>query len=51
MAGTIVLPCNCKSIFQDNLYGNQKRLCNHAPSKGAKNNRYRCTVCKQEKTI
>lgn len=45
---TVIISCTCQSTFQDLTYGKQRRLMNHAPSKGAKPNRYRCTVCKKE---
>lgn len=31
--------------FQDRRYGYKQRVCNHAPSKGAKMDRFKCTVC------
>lgn len=43
-----ILPCSCKHEFQDKTYGVGKRLMNHAPQKGGKPNRYRCTVCQKE---
>lgn len=45
---TAIITCTCTSEFQDTLYGKKRRVMNHAPSKGAKPNRYRCTVCKKE---
>lgn len=44
----IIRPCNCKNEFQDNTYGKQNRVWNHAPGKGAKPKRYRCTICHAE---
>lgn len=41
MAGTIVLPCKCKSEFQDKQYGTQNRLHNL----GEGNKKAYCTVC------
>lgn len=40
------LKCNCKSTFQDYLYGNNIRLFN-AIGKDGKDG-YRCTVCGKE---
>lgn len=51
MPGTKVSKCggsNCKSSFQDEKYGNDMRVMNHAPNKGSAKDRYRCTVCKKE---
>lgn len=48
---TVVSPHICKNEFQDKTYGKNNRLFNHAPSKGSKNKRYRCTVCGQEKEV
>lgn len=43
-----VAKCNCNHEFQDKIYGKGMRVMNNAPSKNAKPNRYRCTVCKRE---
>lgn len=40
-----ILPCNCKSDFQDREYGKGMRLHNKAGKNGDK---YRCTVCRHE---
>lgn len=50
MSGSKILTCTCKNNYQDEVHGKQKRVFNHAPSKGAKPNRYRCTSCKLERT-
>lgn len=52
MTPTKVCPCFCAHPFQDQVYGKGMRLHNQAPGKGGKQtpNRYRCTVCKSEKT-
>lgn len=49
--GTVIALCDCKNQFQDERYGKQKRVMNHAPSKGSQKDRYRCTSCKKEHTI
>lgn len=36
-----VLPCHCKSAYQDDTYGIGRRV--HNATKGA----YRCTVCQK----
>lgn len=43
--GTVVVACNCKSVYQDAKYGRGRRVHNLA-KKGVP----RCTVCKAEKT-
>ena len=43
--GTKVIPCSCKSEFQDKKYGEGKRLMNK------KNQGYSCTVCGKDKTV
>lgn len=45
---TAIINCDCKHEFQDAAYGKQKRVHNHAPSKGGKPNRYKCTICGKE---
>jgi hypothetical protein len=45
----VIKQCNCKNEQQDDLYGKNYRLFNHAPSKGSKPKRYRCTVCLTER--
>lgn len=42
----MISDCNCKSEFQDKLYGKNKRVFNKM-----KTNRIRCTVCSKEKNI
>ena len=42
-----VFQCNCKSEFQDEVYGKGNRLFN-PKGKGEKNDGYRCTVCRRE---
>ena len=41
--------CTCKDEFQDKRYGKGRRVMNQAPAKGAMPNRYRCTVCGEER--
>lgn len=40
---TKILPCDCKSDYQDEHYGSHNRV--HNPTK----NGHRCTVCGKEK--
>ena len=49
--GTRVSQCSCKHEHQDKIYGKSMRLMNNAPAKGAKPNRFRCTVCLKEHDI
>ena len=42
-----VFKCNCKSEFQDEIYGKGNRLFNPR-GKGEKLDGYRCTVCGRE---
>ena len=49
--GTKIVKCVCNHTEQDKLYGKGNRLANHAPSKGTKPNRYRCTVCQREHEV
>jgi len=44
----IIKPCTCIHEYQDSIYGKGNRLYNHAPAKGLKPRRYRCTVCGRE---
>jgi len=44
----VVKQCTCVNAQQDALYGKGRRLFNHAPAKGAKPHRYRCTSCLRE---
>lgn len=46
---TKILPCNCESKFQDELYGKGKRLYN--VSQGKKKNEAKCTVCGNKKVL
>ncbi|MFH1480768.1 MAG: hypothetical protein ABIG67_05845 [Pseudomonadota bacterium] len=46
---TRVMQCRCEHEYQDRVYGKGMRLFNNAPAKGAHPNRYRCTVCGQER--
>jgi len=48
---TEVLKCNCQNEFQDNTYGKGMRLHSLGQSKGKKNGKAFCTVCKSQKTI
>lgn len=41
-----IILCNCKSEYQDKVYGQNRRVANYAPKK----NIYRCTVCKTERS-
>jgi hypothetical protein len=41
----------CDSEYQDGLYGKDMRVANHAPSKGAAENRYRCATCLKEHIV
>ena len=43
-----IRPCTCTQEYQDSIYGRGNRLWNHAPFKGSRPNRYRCTVCCKE---
>ena len=45
MATTVILPCNCKSEFQDTRYGKGMRLFNISQKKGEKSPKKKCTVC------
>lgn len=51
--GTVVIKCEnkCPNPFQDERYGKGIRVMNHAPSKGAQKDRYRCTSCKKEHIV
>lgn len=40
-----IMPCNCKSDFQDREYGKGMRVFNPAGKNGDK---FRCTVCGKE---
>lgn len=47
---TMILPCSCVHKAQDRLHGSGKRVCNALKSTGPGDEKYRCTVCKTEKT-
>lgn len=47
MARTVIIRCNCKSEYQDKVYGNNKRVANVKGDK-ADSTKYRCTVCGKE---
>lgn len=49
--GVEIVKCSCNHEFQDKQYGKGNRVANHAPAKGAKPNRYRCTVCQKEHDV
>ena len=40
-----ILPCKCKNMYQDILYGKGKRLHNRMFQRDPKKHDYRCTVC------
>ena len=42
---TRIMPCTCKSEYQDKRYGKGKRVFNSMVKEGS----YRCTVCSKEK--
>lgn len=42
------MQCNCKSEFQDQLYGKNMRLFNSRGDNKGKTTGYRCTVCGKE---
>ncbi len=43
---SIIIRCDCKHSWQDETYGPQLRVHNHAPANAnAQPIRYRCTVC------
>lgn len=44
---TIILSCTCVNEWMDKKYGKNKRVCN--PTTGDK--MYRCTCCRQEKSL
>jgi len=47
MAETKILTCYCDHEYQNEKYGNKKRVHN----KMAKERQYRCTVCGNEKVV
>lgn len=49
--GTRIVKCDCPNPFQDQRYGKNMRVANHAPSKGAQVNRYRCSSCLKEHQV
>lgn len=42
---TNILPCSCKSEYQDKHYGRQMRLHNEAKKKPSNSGGWTCTVC------
>jgi len=48
---TEIIDCKCPNEFQDKRYGKNRRVANHAPSKGSQKNRYRCTSCLKEVNV
>jgi hypothetical protein len=44
---TIILPCSCKSEFQDETYGKGRRLHNVSQKKGVRpsDQKKKCTIC------
>jgi hypothetical protein len=40
MSGTVIKPCSCKSVYQDNMYGKGMRVHNIKKDKTET-----CTVC------
>lgn len=46
-----IVKCTCEHSDQDSRYGYHMRVMNQAPLKGAKNERYRCTVCSKEHNV
>ncbi len=47
----MILHCSCIHEAQDRLHGSGKRVCNALKSTCPGDERYRCTVCKTEKTV
>jgi hypothetical protein len=45
--GTMILPCDCKSAFQDKTYGKGQRVFNIGGGQGSA--KYFCTVCGKQK--
>lgn len=49
---TIVLPCTCDHVAQDKLHGKGRRVHNRTKqSKPTVEQRWRCTVCRDEKSV
>lgn len=49
---TLVLPCTCEHAEQDKLHGKGRRVHNRTKqNKPAIEQRWRCTVCRNEKPI
>lgn len=46
-SGTLVLPCECRSPFQDTTYGRGQRVHNRSQ----KNPTANCTACGKKKTL
>lgn len=47
---TKIIKCTCKSKFQDEQYGQGKRIGNLTKAGTEKSPVYRCTVCGKEKS-
>lgn len=47
---TRTLPCSCVHAFQDWKYGHGQRVHNQTKPTKVAESKYRCTVCKHEKT-
>ena len=45
--GAMILPCNCKHVWQDNKYGKGNRV--HTEATGNKSHKYTCSVCGSKK--
>jgi len=44
----MICKCSCKNFYQDEKYGEKKRVCNRLTGK---ENMYRCTVCLKEHAV
>lgn len=51
MAKTGIINCNCKSEYQDEKYGKNKRLANLKGDTKNTNDMARCTVCGKDAKI
>ena len=47
---TKILKCTCQHEYQDEIYGKGNRVHNPLKTSQHEQPKYRCTVCKQEKT-
>ena len=43
--GTVMVACNCKSDFQDAVYGKGNRIANSSAAKDKAQRKHGCTVC------